>query len=578
MADMNQNKAEQYRQERKERLAKSAKKNAKSMEKSIALRSAIKKVIAVVLVAVIALGCAYGILDYAGVVNQAIQVGYVGNENLSFSEYIYYYNRAFNTLYQTEQYYQYYGYSYTGYDTKLSPQDQTKDYTDTTTGETKSWVEYFHDEAVNMAQMYLAFYQEAVKMGLELTEADEKAIDKNIEDLREEAASTGTQTESGDEIAGYSLNAYLRLSYGNGINESFLRKQMKIETLAQKFYNAKTDEFAASYTDEEVKAVFEKDSSLYTFVDIRYYQFSNEKLTKGDKETDAELKARQEKSDKETKANAQAMYDAVKDEASFIAQATKYNKTEDFDATNDTLMKSVSKSSVSDSVANLESVNADLAKWAFDKATKAGSKKLVADEENGTYYVALMVNPAHDVGTVDVRHILFMTTDSETGEALSDEEIKQAEANAKKALADWQAGDKTEDSFASYATDLSEDTGSASNGGLYENVVPGQMVAEFDSWIFDANRKTGDTEIVETDYGYHVIYFVSANESFADAKIRDDLAAEDLSDLEKEVLEGDAYIVGVGPRRIAYLEEKILKKISKTIANSNASSASTATY
>ena len=92
MADMNQNKAEQYRQERKERLAKSAKKNAKGMEKSIALRAVVKKVIAIVLVAVIALGAAYGILDYAGVVNKAVQVGYVGNENISFSEYIYYYN------------------------------------------------------------------------------------------------------------------------------------------------------------------------------------------------------------------------------------------------------------------------------------------------------------------------------------------------------------------------------------------------------------------------------------------------------------------------------------------------------
>ena len=88
MADMNQNKAEQYRQERKERLANSAKKNAKGMEKSIALRAVVKKVIAIVLVAVIALGAAYGILDYSGVVNKAVQVGYVGNENISFSEYI----------------------------------------------------------------------------------------------------------------------------------------------------------------------------------------------------------------------------------------------------------------------------------------------------------------------------------------------------------------------------------------------------------------------------------------------------------------------------------------------------------
>lgn len=573
MADMNQNKAEQYRQERKERLAKSAKKNAKGMEKSIALRSAVKKVIAIVLVAVIALGAAYGILDYAGVVNKAVQVGYVGNENISFSEYIYYYNRAFNTLYQNEQYYQYYQYSYLGYDITKAPQDQEKDYTDSATGKTMKWTEYLHNQAVDMAQMYLAFYQEAVKLGLELTEADKAAIDKNIEDLREQAAQTGTQGASGDTVKGYSLNAYLRLQYGNGINESFLRKQMKIETLAQKYYNEKLDEYAAGYTADEVKAVFDKDPSLYSFVDIRYYQFTKEELKKEDKETDKELKARQEKADKEVKANAQAMYDAITDEKSFVAQATKYNKAEDFDANNDTLLKSVAKNSTN-SGTNLESINADLAKWAFDKNTKAGDKKMVSDDKAGTYYIALMVNPMHDVKTVDVRHILFMTTDSQTGEALSDDKIKQAETNAKKALADWEAGDKTEDSFAQYATDLSEDTGSASTGGLYENVVPGQMVPEFDSWIFDEARKEGDTEIVKTDYGYHVMYFVKANDSYKDVTIRNEKATEDVNTLTEDLLDGDTYVIGVGPKRVGYLEDKMLDRIAKTIANNNRNQAS----
>lgn len=573
MADMNQNKAEQYRQERKERLAKSAKKNAKGMEKSIALRSAVKKVIAIVLVAVIALGAAYGILDYAGVVNKAVQVGYVGNENISFSEYIYYYNRAFNTLYQNEQYYQYYQYSYLGYDITKAPQDQEKDYTDSATGKTMKWTEYLHNQAVDMAQMYLAFYQEAVKLGLELTDADKAAIDKNIEDLREQAAQTGTQGASGDTVKGYSLNAYLRLQYGNGINESFLRKQMKIETLAQKYYNEKLDEYAAGYTADEVKAVFDKDPSLYSFVDIRYYQFTKEELKKEDKETDKELKARQEKADKEVKANAQAMYDAITDEKSFVAQATKYNKAEDFDANNDTLLKSVAKSSTS-SGTNLESINADLAKWAFDKNVKAGDKKMVSDDKAGTYYIALMVNPMHDVKTVDVRHILFMTTDSQTGEALSDDKIKQAETNAKKALADWEAGDKTEDSFAQYATDLTEDTGSASTGGLYENVVPGQMVPEFDSWIFDEARKEGDTEIVKTDYGYHVMYFVKANDSYKDVTIRNEKATEDVNTLTEDLLDGDAYVIGVGPKRVGYLEDKMLDRIAKTIANNNRNQAS----
>ena len=574
MADMNQNKAEQYRQERKERLAKSAKKNAKGMEKSIALRSAVKKVIAIVLVAVITLGAAYGILDYAGVVNKAVQVGYVGNENISFSEYIYYYNRAYTTLYNNEQYYQYYGYQYAGYDITKAPQDQEKDFTDSATGETMKWTEYLHNQAVDMAQMYLAFYQEAVKLGLELTDADKATIDKNIEDLREQAAQTGTQGASGDTVKGYSLNAFLRLQYGNGINESFLRKQMKIETLAKKYNDTKLDEFAGGYTAEEVKAVFDKTPEDYTFVDIRFYQFSKEELKQEDKETKDELKARQEKADKEVKANAQAMYDAITDEKSFVAQATKYNKTEGYDANNDTLLKSVAKSSVNGNSNNLEAINADLAKWAFDKNVKAGDKKMVSDDKAGTYYIALMVNPAHDVKTVDVRHILFMTTDSQTGEALSDDKIKQAETNAKKALADWEAGDKTEDSFAQYATDLSEDTGSASNGGLCENTLPGQMVAEFDEWIFDASRKEGDTEIIKTQYGYHVMYFVKSNDSYSDITIRNNKATEDVNKLAEELLDGDAYVIGVGPRRVNYLEEKMLDRIARAVASNNQNQAS----
>ena len=37
------------------------------------------------------------------------------------------------------------------------------------------------------------------------------------------------------------------------------------------------------------------------------------------------------------------------------------------------------------------------------------------------------------------------------------------------------------------------------------------MVTNFNDWIFDASRKPGDTGIVESDYGYHIIYFVGDN-------------------------------------------------------------------
>ena len=37
------------------------------------------------------------------------------------------------------------------------------------------------------------------------------------------------------------------------------------------------------------------------------------------------------------------------------------------------------------------------------------------------------------------------------------------------------------------------------------------MVESFDAWCFDSARKPGDTGIVKTNYGYHVMYFVGAN-------------------------------------------------------------------
>jgi len=101
-------------------------------------------------------------------------------------------------------------------------------------------------------------------------------------------------------------------------------------------------------------------------------------------------------------------------------------------------------------------------------------------------------------------------------------------------LAQWKAGDATADSFATLANANSEDTGSNTKGGLYENVYKGQMVTTFNDWCFAAGRKTGDTGIVfnnSSSYcGYHVIYYVGQGMLYAD-KIADDAQrSKDYSD------------------------------------------------
>ena len=113
---------------------------------------------------------------------------------------------------------------------------------------------------------------------------------------------------------------------------------------------------------------------------------------------------------------------------------------------------------------------------------------------------------------VDVRHILVQVkggfSDTEGNMTHTDEEWAECEAAAQAILDEWLAGDKTEESFAALANEKSEDPGSNTVGGLYENVYQGQMVEPFENWCFDESRQYGDTGLVQTSYGYHVMYYV----------------------------------------------------------------------
>ena len=118
--------------------------------------------------------------------------------------------------------------------------------------------------------------------------------------------------------------------------------------------------------------------------------------------------------------------------------------------------------------------------------------------------------------TVDARHILICPkggTEAEDGSiTYSEEEWEQCRADAQKILDAWQAEDGTEDGFAQCATMYTEDPGSMASGGLYTDIYEGQMVPQFEEWCFDESRKYGDTGLVRTDYGYHIMFFVESRE------------------------------------------------------------------
>lgn len=566
-------KAEQYRDERKARIAKSAKKNAHSMEARNTAKKVVNKVISIVLCAVIVLGVVAFSLNYYGALQRVIKIGGVGSDqSVTIAEYEYYYMRAYNQVRYQAQYYQYYYQTSNGYDLSLTPEEQTQTTKDAD-GNEITWTEKLHEDTLEIIQLHKAYYNEALKMGLKLTKADEAFIDKQIEDLRDEAKSAGSNSSSSnsENKVTYSLNAYLRKVYGGSINERFLRKQLKIQVLAQKYLTERTNEIAKGYDQKDIDAEYKKDTTAYDFATFRAYTFKTTELTKEDNETDDALKARQAKANAEVKKNANDFYNAVTNDATFTAKAKELNKdTADYNVDKETkysMLKSTAQSTFSE----------DAAKWLFDSSTKVGSKKLFSDEENGKYIVVLALSKPHQEQTVTARHILFQTKDQSSGNDLSEEEIAKKKTQAEDVLKKFNEGDKTEDSFAALANEYNEDTGSSSNGGLYEHIYPGQMVTEFNDWVFDANRKAGDVELVETDYGYHIIYFVAKDgKDYYDSAIRSSKANEDIETETKALQEGKDYVVGLGPRRMNYAEKRVLKKIKYLVELSNANSSSSA--
>lgn len=110
------------------------------------------------------------------------------------------------------------------------------------------------------------------------------------------------------------------------------------------------------------------------------------------------------------------------------------------------------------------------------------------------YVVARMVGSVRMPDTVSVRHILISTQsrDSATAYNLCD--------SIQKAIAGGS-------NFDSLTAKFSDDPGSKNNGGKYENVPSGQMVAPFNDFIF--LKPTGSKGIVKTDFGFHYIEILS---------------------------------------------------------------------
>lgn len=149
------------------------------------------------------------------------------------------------------------------------------------------------------------------------------------------------------------------------------------------------------------------------------------------------------------------------------------------------------------------------------------SYEITADADAVKQYIAVhdAELPDREDYTVNLRHILLIPKDAKVasdGSVTADEaQWKKCEETAKSTIQSWlmdyptnMIPDGKNVNFSRFAFHRSADDGSSLNGGLYANVRPGQLNKVLDAWCFDPARQPNDYEILRTEAGVHIVFFV----------------------------------------------------------------------
>lgn len=500
---------------------------SKLTERQIAEQQEAKKVkmytiaFVVVLVVLLAIAAYVGISQYirtSGVNENKTIALTVGDTQLNNTELNYFFMDSVNNFYSQNGNYA----AIFGLDVTKPLNQQVMD---PETGDT--WADYFVNTAKTNATSVYALYGAAVKEGFTMPEAQQNSVDSTISTL--ELYST---------IYGYKdANQYLKAIYGSGASLESYRSYLEKTMLASAYQTAYAD--SLTFTDADLRAAEADNYNKYSSFAYNYYNLPVSKFLEGGTtdENGNTTYSDEEKAAAQQKAEAAAK--SLTGEEITTAQALDAAIAAlSINADNNTAMSTRYDDQ------SYTGINSTIAQWLSDSSRKEGDITYLANSTtdadgketiNGYYVVRFDSVNDNTFPLKNVRHILVSfeggTSDDSGNITYSEEEKAAAKATAEELLNQWKSGEATEDSFAALATEKSSDTGSTANGGLYEDIYPNQMVASFNDWCFAEGRKAGDTGIAETQYGYHVMYFVGDSDvTYRDYQIRNELTENAVSE------------------------------------------------
>lgn len=414
--------------------------------------------------------------------------------------------------------------AYLGLDT-TKPLDQ-QDYI---TGN-ETWADHYANLAVNNAKQTYAICKEAKAQGFTLTEENIATIDSQMNNLGSYATYLGFSN----------AQAYLKSSYGPGANLESFRAYLEDMALASA-YQAHYNE-SLTFDAERIAAYDEENSQAFNSYTYAYYTVpvssflpdtGEDSENGGEAEITDEQRAEAEAAAEEA---ARKLLDSNKDSLFDKAIAAM-----DINKDNENAASTKANRYFSTQI----SASAVYHDWVLDDSRQPGDMEVFPVTSTSTQdgeevttttgYTVVLFQERSDnrIRMADVRHILipFAHEDSsDTSDTFSDEEKQAAKEKAEEVYQQWKDGEATEDSFAALAATESSDS-SASNGGLITDIYEGMTVEPFNDWLFDESRQPGDNGIVESEYGYHVMYYVAAGENdYRDYMIIETLRSTDMNE------------------------------------------------
>lgn len=347
-----------------------------------------------------------------------------------------------------------------------------------------------------------------------------------------------------------SVEKYIKQIYGKALDLDTVTSYYKLNHYASSYYEKV---FAKEFTADEKDAYYKENADSYDVFDVYLYSFTYETYTytapaEGETVADGQPKSEEEAtqmseaSKTQAETDAKAFLERLKNGENFDDIAKEYfDKKAKEEAEEGEEPETFTTALLEDDL--LSTFASTVQTWLKSASRVKGDKEVLTDSTNKIYYVVKLVdrhvNPAQ---AASVRHILLSyeelneIPDTATADEKKELEEENAEIEkfnqeqyekAQKLLDEWKKGDADEDSFAALVADNSEDTGSVDNGGLYEKFSQGDMVEAFDQWCFDETRKYGDTGLVETEYGVHIMFYVSDDGDYYQHVLLEDMRAEE---------------------------------------------------